>query len=251
MRVGPTADDPRASAPAMKPLPAAPTLVEQVHDAILAEITSGTLAPGARVIQEQIAAELGVSRQPVQQALLLLRNQGLLHEAPGRGLIVAPLDVAQSRHRYEIRAVMEGLAARNAAERHAADAAREGPALIARGRDAVRRGHVAKMIAADMAFHDFVYRLSDNPLIGEAMSPQWAWTQRVIGEVLAHDEQPRDIWDQHEAILQAIAAGDAKQAETLARRHIVQAADYMLARLEASAPPERRGEGRAGSAPSR
>jgi DNA-binding GntR family transcriptional regulator len=220
----------------MKPLAASPKLVEQVHEAILAEIAAGTLAPGTRVIQEQIAADLGVSRQPVQQALLLLRNQGLLQEAPGRGLIVAPLDVVQSRHFYEIRSVMEGLAARNAAERNAAAAALDGPALIARGRDAVRSGSVAQMIAADMAFHAFVYRLSGNPLIAEAMAPQWAWTQRVMGEVLAHDERPRDIWDQHEAIQQAIAAGDTARAESLARRHIALAADYMLARLGASRP---------------
>jgi DNA-binding GntR family transcriptional regulator len=150
---------------------------------------------------------------------------------------------------------MEGLAARNAAERHAADAARDGPALFARGRDAVRRGDAAKMIAADIAFHAFVYRLSDNPLIAEAMAPQWAWMQRVIGEVLAHDEQPRDIWDQHEAIVQAVAAGDAIQAETLARRHIAQAAEYMLARLGragggASTSAQRQGEDRARPAPS-
>lgn len=74
----------------MKILSVQPNLVEQVHEAILLEISSGKLAPGTRIIQEQIAAELGVSRQPIQQALLLLRNQGLLRDAPGRGLIVAP-----------------------------------------------------------------------------------------------------------------------------------------------------------------
>ena len=74
----------------MKILSVQPNLVEQVHEAILLEISVGKLTPGTRIIQEQIASELGVSRQPVQQALLLLRNQGLLRDAPGRGLIVAP-----------------------------------------------------------------------------------------------------------------------------------------------------------------
>ena len=68
----------------MKILEFQPKLVEQVHDAILSEITAGRLQPGARIIQEQIAQELGVSRQPVQQALLLLRNQGVLRDAAGR-----------------------------------------------------------------------------------------------------------------------------------------------------------------------
>ena len=101
----------------MKILELQPKLVEQVHDAILSEITAGRLQPGARIIQEQIAQEqiaqeLGVSRQPVQQALLLLRNQGVLRDAPGRGLIVAPLDPDYVRNMYDMRAVMDGLACR-------------------------------------------------------------------------------------------------------------------------------------------
>src|SRR5688572_1900904 len=101
----------------MKALATQPNRSEQVHDAIVADIAAGKLKPGERVIQEQVAEALGVSRQPVQQALLLLRKQGVLRDAPGRGLIVAPLDLDYVRNMYDIRAVMEGLAFRNAAER--------------------------------------------------------------------------------------------------------------------------------------
>ena len=82
----------------MKTLVSQPNLVKQVRDAILAEISSGALAPGDRIIQEQIAQALGVSRQPVQQALALLRDQGVLQDAPGRGLLVAPLDQQHVQH---------------------------------------------------------------------------------------------------------------------------------------------------------
>ena len=58
----------------MKALTVQPNLVDQVRDALLDEIASGRMPPGERVIQEQIAQALGVSRQPVQQALLLLRT---------------------------------------------------------------------------------------------------------------------------------------------------------------------------------
>src|SRR5689334_1620120 len=133
----------------MKELIAQPRLVEQVHEAILAEITEGKLAPGERIIQEQIAQKLGVSRQPVQQALLLLRNEGILRAAPGRGLIVAPLDPDYMQSMYEVRAIMEGLAFRKAAEVGAEKARKRGPALIQAGRKAVKSGSVAAMIAAD------------------------------------------------------------------------------------------------------
>jgi len=215
----------------MKVLAAQPKLVEQVHDAIVSEIAAGKLKPGERIIQEQIAQELGVSRQPVQQALLLLRKQGVLRDAPGRGLIVASLDVEQVGNMYDIRAVMEGLAFRRAAERNAERARKQGPTLIQSGRKAVAAGSVAAMIGADLKFHDFIYSLSENPLIAPAMDAQWTYTQRVMGEVLMRDERPRDIWDQHEALLDAVMAGDGVAAEALARQHISQAAAVMIARL--------------------
>ncbi len=215
----------------MKALVSQPSLVQQVQDAILAEIASGKLPPGSRIIQEQLAQELGVSRQPVQQALAVLRKLHVLRDAPGRGLLVAPLDLDHVRNMYDMRAVIEGLAFREAASRNAARAAAEGPALITAGRKAVAQGSVAAMIKADVAFHDFVYTLSENPLIAPAMEAHWSNTQRVMGEVLMRDERPRNIWDQHEALLDLVIAGDAARAEKSARQHIEQAADFMIKRL--------------------
>lgn len=215
----------------MKMLPTQPKLVEQVHEAILGEISAGKLLPGARVIQEQIALELGVSRQPVQQALALLRNQGLLRDAPGRGLVVAPLDPSHISAMYEMRAVIEGLACRKAAQNNAPDVKSEGINLIRAGRDAVVSGSVSAMVAADIAFHHFVYAISENPLIAPAMEVHWNYTRRVMGEVLMRDEQPRRIWDQHEAMFKAIVAGDGDQAERVAREHILRAAERIVQRL--------------------
>ena len=166
---------------------------------------------------------------------MLLRNQGVLQDAPGRGLLVAPLDPGHVQHMYDIRAVIEGLAARRAAELGAERAARAGPALIEAGRKAVAAGSVARMIAADMRFHAFLYGLSANPLIAPALETHLTYTQRVMGEVLIRDEKPRDIWDQHEAILEAVAAGDGDRAEALVRAHLTQAAGFMVARLRGGA----------------
>lgn len=147
----------------MKVLATQPKLVEQVHDAIVSEISAGKLKPGERIVQEQIAQLLGVSRQPEEQALLLLRKQGVLRDAPGRGLIVASLDSDQVSSMYDICAVLEGLAFRKAAEHNAERARKQGPALIQNERKAAAGSSVAAMIAADLKFHDFIYRLSENP----------------------------------------------------------------------------------------
>lgn len=217
----------------MKALATAPNLVEQVRDALLGEIASGQLPPGERIIQEQLAQALGVSRQPVQQALQLLRNQGVLRDAPGRGLIVAPLDPQHVRHVYQMRAVIEGLACRLAAGQAADQARRQGAALIEAGRKAVASGAVPRMITADIRFHEFLYGLSGNPLIAPAMATHLSYTQRVMGEVLVHGEKPRDIWDQHAAILEAVAAGDGDRAEALARQHLLDASEFTVGQLQA------------------
>ena len=108
---------------------------------------------------------------------------------------------------------------------------------------------VGEMIAADRAFHQFIYGLSENPLIAPVMETHWTYTQRVMGEVLMQGEKPRDIWNQHQEMLEAIAAGAAEKAESIARQHILQAADFMVARLRDAArstdaePPPTQTEG--------
>jgi len=215
----------------MQRLQPQPSLVDQVYEAILSDISAGKFAQDARLIQEELASSLGVSRQPVQQALLLLRNHGILRDAPGRGLMVAPLDPEFVRNLYEVRGVLDGLASAKAAERGQSVAARDGPGYIARGREAVASRSIAKMIAADMDFHFFLYGLSRNPLVAENSLPHWSYLRRVMGEVLLHGETPTEIWDQHEAILSAVIRGDAQAAEALAREHISQASDTLISRL--------------------
>lgn len=218
----------------MKALTTQPNLVDQVKDALLAEIASGKISQGERIIQEQIAQALGVSRQPVQQALLLLRNQGVLKDAPGRGLVVAPLDADHVAHIYDMRTAIEGMACRLAANNISEQTLKQGVAILEVGRKAVASGSIPKMIAADIRFHEFLYSLSGNPLIGPAMAPHLTYTQRVMGEVLIEDQEPRDIWDQHAKILDAIGKGKADLAEKLAKEHLIHASHFMVSRLKAS-----------------
>lgn len=215
----------------MRPLAIRPSLTEQVYEQILSEIIAGRLADNPRLIQEDLAKTLGVSRQPVQQALLLLRNQGFLRDAPGRGLVVAPIEADFVRDLFDLRAAAEALACRLAAERGSKEAAKLGPKLIEEGRKAERDSSVFKLIAADMKFHEFLYDVSGNRLIKETMQPYWAHLRRLMGEVLMRDETPRRIWDQHEAILQAVVRGNGAKAEELARNHITKAASIFIARI--------------------
>ncbi len=208
-------------------LETAPDLVDQVYRALLDAISEGSLAPGQRITQEDIAEQLAVSRQPVLQALRLLKKDGFVHDAPGRGVLVAPLDVAWMLKVYEVRGALDALAARLAAHQRA----RLDPKLIEQGRKVARGKNVKAMIDADMAFHDAIYAASGNPLIGQSALQHWRHLRRVMGAVLREERQRESVWDEHEAIASAIAAGDASAAVRLIEEHSQQAGGNLAARL--------------------
>jgi len=219
----------------MKTIAPQPNLVDQVKEALLEEVLSGRIKPGERVIQEQIAQALGVSRQPVQQAFLLLRNQGLFEEAVGRGVVVAHLNPKHVRDVYDIRAAIEGMACRRAANLVTDAQIAQGHALLDAGRKGVAAGHVTQMIASDIKFHELIYKVSGNQLVEATMATHLTYTMRVMSEVLLKDEEPRDIWAQHTEIWEAIERRDGEAAERIATTHLLTACDFMVRRLMPSA----------------
>ncbi len=204
-----------------------PDLVERVYGALLDAISDGSIAPGDRLTQDDIAARLAVSRQPVLQALRLLKKDGLVVDAPGRGVIVAPLDAAWIAQVYEVRGALDALAARRAAERGAV----LDPKLIESGRRAARGRNIPAMVEADITFHEAIYAASGNPLIGQSARLHWVHLRRVMGAVLQQSRQREALWDEHEAIARAIARGDADRAARLIDHHGRQASANLLARL--------------------
>ncbi|WP_119303818.1 GntR family transcriptional regulator [Dongia deserti] len=195
------------------------SLTDRTYDAILDAICDGELAAGARINQDELAQKLNVSRQPVVQALALLKVQGFVRESGRRGVVVAPLDAGSVSHLYELRSALDGIACRGAALRGSTDARAWGPKLIAEGRAAVASGSVKRMIEADMRFHRFLYELSGNPIIAETALLHWQHVRRLMGGYLQHYRVRDTVWDEHDAILEAVMRGDAEQAEKLARRH--------------------------------
>jgi DNA-binding GntR family transcriptional regulator len=208
-------------------LQAAPDLVDQVYRALLDAISDGSLAPGTRVTQEDLAERLAVSRQPVLQALRLLKKDGLVLDAPGRGLLVAPLDPGWIAHVYEVRGALDALAAKLAAARRAV----LDPRLIEIGRRAARGRNIKAMIEADIAFHHAIYAACGNPLVERSAQLHWVHLRRVMGAVLQQTRQREQIWDEHAAIAAAIGTGDAARAVELIEHHGRNASENLLACL--------------------
>ena len=222
-----------------------PDLADQVYRVLLDAISAGTLQPGQRITQDELAEQLAVSRQPVMQALRLLKKDGFVQDAPltsgpagrSRGLQVTPLDPTWIAQVYEVRGALDGLAVRLAAERRTP----LDPALLANGRAAVKRGDIKAMIDADLAFHTALYRAAQNPLIEQSALLHWHHIRRAMGEALQSAMLREPVWDEHEAIAKAVARGDVARADALMREHSSRASttlgEQMTARARANDTP--------------
>lgn len=212
----------------MHPLASGPILVDQVYQRVLEAIADGTLAPGQRVRQGELAERLGVSRQPVSHALHLLKRQGLVQDSGRKGLAVVPLDPLRIRRLYEVRAALDGAAARLAAARAAEDAGGRaaleqalaaGEAIAA----APTPPPVPLLVACDTEFHLALYRLSGNPAFAEITAPHWPHLRRAMAAVLGLADARARFWAEHAAIAARVLAADAAGAEEAARAHALAA----------------------------
>jgi DNA-binding GntR family transcriptional regulator len=207
------------------------TLVELAYERILDAICDGTLAPGARVTQDELAERLQVSRQPVMSALGLLKQHGFLVEHGRRGLQVADVDPAHFDAIYEFRSVLEPWAASLAAQRATPATVARGRAIVEQGRRVAAAGDAHATLRADIDFHNFIYEASGNPLVHESMQQHWQHLRRSMGEVLRRPRFTEKVWREHAAILDAIAAGDRRLAARLVGEHVREARERVGAEL--------------------
>jgi DNA-binding GntR family transcriptional regulator len=224
----------------LEPLTGGMVLIDRVYERLVAAIADGTLAPGQRLRQDDVAALLGVSRQPVSHALQLVKRQGLAVEHGRKGLAVAPLRPGQVEDLYQVRAALDALAAELAAERVRAgaleQAARtEAEQTLNAGLGLAEDAPAGALIRADVSFHAALYRLSGNAAIEATVAPQWPQFMRAMGAVLEVPGHRAALWREHQAILAAVLAGEVEAAALSARAHALRAGNQAAARLEARA----------------
>ena len=197
-------------------------------------ICSGELKSGARITQEELANQFGVSRQPVLQAMMLLRREGFLIDAGRKGVCVAPLDVQSARNLYVVRGALDGAAARLAAANYTPHLVQRGRSLLEVGRRAVASGHVPSVIEADIDFHLFIYEASGNPLIGETAQPHWQHLRRVMAAALERRATCASACGTStRASCARSRPASVREAEELCRGHAEQMADILTGRLKA------------------
>ena len=222
----------------MEPLTSAPNLIDRVYVRLVDAIADGSLAPNERVTQEEIAQRLSVSRQPVSHALQLLRRQGLVVEQGRRGLAIAPIEPDRIRNLYQLRAALDGLASRLAAERVGADSARPHEieklrSGLAAGRASSKDANTHEWIELDVAFHSAIYALSRNSAIAETVAERWPHFKRCMGVALVSRDWRKVVWGQHAEITERILAGDPAGARRAAEDHAENAGAKLYAELTA------------------
>lgn len=206
-----------------------PTLAEQVYSLVRERIVNGDLQPGAAVVESELASELEVSRTPVSNALIMLKERGLLEEAGGRAT-VPRLTLQHVLDLYLCRLALDGVAARCAA---AAIGARD-LAALERNLE-VWEGHLPEddrsaLWVADLRFHETIYRVCGNPhlsrfaqIAGELVAVYRRRTLRRLGDGAAEGAAGRtreDVRREHRAIYRALERRDPGAAERAARDHI-------------------------------
>ncbi|MBM3450103.1 MAG: GntR family transcriptional regulator [Armatimonadetes bacterium] len=225
------------------PAPAAQSLADQMYAYLEAAILRGRMAPGQRLVEGEIAAWFQTSRSPVRETLRRLERDGLVTISPRRGAIVRQVTEREVLEALRVREVLEGLAAREAA-------ALATPQDVARLRAAAggRRGGRGNTPAED--FHAVLVDVARNGTL-ERMMLESNNVVKLIGAAAGRaPARAAQVAAEREAVVRAIAAGDADGAEQAARRHLRAGRDHLVSgwpaeaerTTAARAPRRRRGD---------
>jgi DNA-binding GntR family transcriptional regulator len=206
----------------MQALEQSKTLIDRAYEVILDALCDGTFKPGERLTQEDIAARLNVSRQPITHALAVLKSQGFLISGR-RGLIVTNVEPGFLQAIYQLRSAVEPLAVELATSRLDPASIAKGRALVERGKELVASGDAKACLEADMNFHSFIYELAGNPLIADTMRFHWIHMRRGMGQVLRFPGMSINVWKEHGEIFEAMVQGNKETAAALMRSHLLDA----------------------------
>lgn len=201
---------------------------ELIREAII----DGRLEPGRRLKEEEVASELGISRTPVREALLILQAQGLVELTPNRGASVRSYETAEIEDMYQLRALLEGYAARRAAvrmKRRDIARLRKSCERFSRLRAA---DDVVDLIKENLAFHNTILEVAGSERL-MAMVRKVIELPLVYKSYYWYSPDQKLISDHyHNQLSNALEARDGERAELIMKEHIFEARDFLIAQLE-------------------
>jgi DNA-binding GntR family transcriptional regulator len=194
------------------------TLREVVSDEIRQMIIAGTLAPGERLYEDRLAEQLGVSRNPVREALRALEGTGLVEVVPRRGTYVSRFETDRARQLLELRTLLDSYAAEMAARNRSEEDMAALRACIEHGRKATADNDVVLASGYHRDFHKLVEHASGNEYLASAVTPLRHQTEMVFAMLV--DTRGVTGWDEHERIVDAIESHDVEGARRSTMSHM-------------------------------
>ncbi len=198
---------------------------KDAYDLVLDAIDTGLYRPGDRLVESELAERFGVSRTPIREALQRLETQSLL-ERDGRSLIVASLDHNQLAELYTVRAELEGLAARLAAQHAAPEEIRVLREMVESDRELV--GDPGALARANRRFHRQLHRASHNRYLVQQLDLVHRTMVLLATTTLSAEGRSSRAVGEHDAIVTAIEARDGDSAANALRTHISKAFETRL-----------------------
>lgn len=177
--------------------------------------------PDMQLSEKELCEEFNVSRTPLREAVRKLEEMKLVTVIPRFGTIVAPVDIEEVRHAFEIKISLEGLAGALAAKRIISSDLAELEALIRRAsNDSGSENRLQSLISIDRRFHRIIHRSAQNPILTEVLENIHSRCARLWNSALSERIPMADVVGQLEAIHHALASRDSEKAETLLREHV-------------------------------
>lgn len=207
-------------------------LREIVFETIRNAIISGTLKPGERLMEVQMAESLGVSRTPVREAIRKLELEGLVIMLPRKGAFVADLSVKDLTEVLEIRAALEGLAAGLASIRINEQELEELEMIALNFHKSIDNANIDELIQRDLEFHEAMFKASRNERLIQLNNNLREQVQRFREIYHKKVNKPRETSKEHYEMVEALSKRDSDKAEKLARRHIENAEKSLLKIME-------------------
>ena len=221
-------------------------LRELVCEHIREAIINGVFAPGERLMEIQMADEMGVSRTPVREAIRKLEMEGFVVMIPRRGTYVSNMSIKDINDVYEIRTSLDILAAGLAAERINDDELEELQRLLVQVGRAIDSGDMEKVLEADIAFHDVLYKASRNERLRNIINNLREQITVIRGVSMSYPGGLKDTQEEHRLLVESIAARDVEKSQEAARIHLENAEKTLM---EAMAGQKNRNKAKATQAP--
>jgi DNA-binding GntR family transcriptional regulator len=195
-------------------------LREVVFNAIRDAIVSGKIPPGKRLVEKQLADKIGVSRTPVREALRKLELEGFIEMIPRKGALVKALNEKDIRDILEIRASLEGLAARLACANMVPAELRKLKKIKREFNDAQKENNLELMLLKDVELHDLIFESAKNKRLIQFINNLREQIYRLRLTYLKDDDFRDQIAREHDELVAAIERGDAEKAEAISTTHI-------------------------------